>query len=179
MIYQGNSISVSLLEDGIAKLNYDNQTESVNKFDQATIKEFGEAVTALEQSSDVKGLIVTSGKKVFIAGADITEFVGNFKKPEAEIASWVLDINKTFNRFEDLPFPKVAAINGASMGGGTEMTLVCDYRVMSDKASIGLPEVKLGIFPGFGGSVRLPRIIGIDNALEIIATGEAQKPAAA
>lgn len=63
MIYQGNSISVSLLEDGIAKLNYDNQTESVNKFDQATIKEFGEAVTALEQSSDVKGLIVTSGKK--------------------------------------------------------------------------------------------------------------------
>ena len=179
MIYQGNSISVSLLEDGIAKLNYDNQTESVNKFDQATIKEFGEAVTALEQSSDVKGLIVTSGKKVFIAGVDITEFVGNFKKPEAEIASWVLDINKTFNRFEDLPFPKVAAINGASMGGGTEMTLVCDYRVMSDKASIGLPEVKLGIFPGFGGSVRLPRIIGIDNALEIIATGEAQKPAAA
>jgi 3-hydroxyacyl-CoA dehydrogenase/enoyl-CoA hydratase/3-hydroxybutyryl-CoA epimerase/enoyl-CoA isomerase len=179
MIYQGNSISVSLLEDGIAKLNYDNQTESVNKFDQATIKEFGEAVTALEQSSDVKGLIVTSGKKIFIAGADITEFVGNFKKPEAEIASWVLDINKTFNRFEDLPFPKVAAINGASMGGGTEMTLVCDYRVMSDKASIGLPEVKLGIFPGFGGSVRLPRIIGIDNALEIIATGEAQKPAAA
>ncbi|BFN01221.1 fatty acid oxidation complex subunit alpha FadB [Moraxella sp. K23] len=179
MIYQGNSISVSLLEDGIAKLNYDNQTESVNKFDQATIKEFGEAVTALEQSSDVKGLIVTSGKKVFIAGADITEFVGNFKKPEGEIASWVLDINKTFNRFEDLPFPKVAAINGASMGGGTEMTLVCDYRVMSDKASIGLPEVKLGIFPGFGGSVRLPRIIGIDNALEIIATGEAQKPAAA
>ena len=179
MIYQGNSISVSLLEDGIAKLNYDNQTESVNKFDQATIKEFGEAVTALEQSSDVKGLIVTSGKKVFIAGADITEFVGNFKKPEGEISSWVLDINKTFNRFEDLPFPKVAAINGASMGGGTEMTLVCDYRVMSDKASIGLPEVKLGIFPGFGGSVRLPRIIGIDNALEIIATGEAQKPAAA
>ena len=179
MIYQGNSISVSLLEDGIAKLNYDNQTESVNKFDQATIKEFGEAVTALEQSADVKGLIVTSGKKVFIAGADITEFVGNFKKPEGEIASWVFDINKTFNRFEDLPFPKVAAINGASMGGGTEMTLVCDYRVMSDKASIGLPEVKLGISPGFGGSVRLPRIIGIDNALEIIATGEAQKPAAA
>ena len=179
MIYQGNSLSVSLLEDGIAKLSYDNQKESVNKFDQATVQEFAEAVAALEQASEVKGLIVTSGKKVFIAGADITEFVGNFKKPENEIAAWVFEINKTFNRFEDLPFPKVAAINGAAMGGGTEMTLVCDYRVMSDKASIGLPEVKLGIFPGFGGSVRLPRIIGIDNALEIIATGEAQKPAAA
>ncbi len=179
MIYQGNSLSVSLLEDGIAKLSYDNQKEIVNKFDQATVQEFAEAVAALEQASEVKGLIVTSGKKVFIAGADITEFVGNFKKPENEIAAWVFEINKTFNRFEDLPFPKVAAINGAAMGGGTEMTLVCDYRVMSDKASIGLPEVKLGIFPGFGGSVRLPRIIGIDNALEIIATGEAQKPAAA
>ena len=164
MIYQGNSLSVSLLEDGIAKLSYDNQKESVNKFDQATVQEFAEAVAALEQASEVKGLIVTSGKKVFIAGADITEFVGNFKKPENEIAAWVFEINKTFNRFEDLPFPKVAAINGAAMGGGTEMTLVCDYRVMSDKASIGLPEVKLGIFPGFGGSVRLPRIIGIDNA---------------
>ena len=179
MIYQGNSLSVSLLEDGIAKLSYDNQKESVNKFDQATVQEFAEAVAALEQASEVKGLIVTSGKKVFIAGADITEFVGNFKKPENEIAAWVFEINKTFNRFEDLPFPKVAAINGAAMGGGTEMTLVCDYRVMRDKASIGLTEVKLGIFPGFGGSVRLPRIIGIDNALEIIATGEAQKPAAA
>ena len=179
MLYQGNNIAVSLLDDGIAKLHYDNKTESVNKFDQATVKEFGEAVTALENANDIKGLIVTSGKKVFIAGADITEFVASFKNPENEIASWVGDINKIFNRFEDLPFPKVAAINGAAMGGGCEMTLVCDYRVMSDKAVIALPETQLGIFPGFGGSVRLPRVIGIDNALEIIATGATQKPAAA
>lgn len=179
MIFQGNSITVTLLEDGIAKLHYDNQTDSVNKFDRATVSEFEQAVTALENNQDVKGLIVTSGKKVFIAGADITEFVESFKQDEAAIVDWVLNINQIFNRFEDLPFPKVAAINGAAMGGGTEMTLVCDYRVMSSSASIGLPEVKLGIFPGFGGSVRLPRVIGIDNALEIIATGEAQKPAAA
>lgn len=176
MIYQGNNIAVTLLDDGIAKLNYDNKTDSVNKFDQATVKEFGEAVTALENAKDVKGVIVTSGKKVFIAGADITEFVASFKKPETEIATWVGEINKVFNRFEDLPFPKVAAINGAAMGGGCEMTLVCDYRVMSDKAVIALPETQLGIFPGFGGSVRLPRLIGIDNALEIIATGATQKP---
>ncbi|MFW2177993.1 MULTISPECIES: fatty acid oxidation complex subunit alpha FadB [unclassified Moraxella] len=179
MIYQGNNISVTLLEDGIAKLNYDNKTDSVNKFDQATVKEFGEAVTSLENAKDVKGVIVTSGKKVFIAGADITEFVESFKKDEADIAKWVLDINQIFNRFEDLPFPKVAAINGAAMGGGCEMTLVCDYRVMSDKAVIALPETQLGIFPGFGGSVRLPRIIGVDNALEIIAGGATQKPDAA
>lgn len=179
MIYQGNNISVSLLDDGIAKLNFDNKDESVNKFDQATLKEFDDALSALEKASDVKGVIVTSGKKVFIAGADITEFVGHFRRPEAEISTWVFAINQLFNRFEDLPFPKVAAINGAAMGGGCEMTLVCDFRVMGDRAVIALPETQLGIFPGFGGSVRLPRVIGIDNALEIIATGATQKADAA
>ncbi|WP_434352850.1 fatty acid oxidation complex subunit alpha FadB [Psychrobacter sp. HD31] len=179
MIYQGNRISVSMLEDGIAKMHFDAQDESVNKFDLETNKQFGEAVAALEQAADVKGLVVTSGKKVFIAGADITEFVANFKQPEDTIKEWVLKINSVFNRFEDLPFPKVAAINGAALGGGCEMTLVCEYRVMGDKAQIGLPETQLGIFPGFGGSVRTPRVVGIDNALELIATGKPQKPAAA
>lgn len=176
MIYQGNSISVSLLDDGIAKFDFDNKNESVNKFDKDTLAEFEQAISAVEKASDIKGLIVTSGKKVFIAGADITEFVGHFNKSEAEINEWIIAINQLFNRFEDLPFPKVAAINGAAMGGGCEMTLVCDYRVMSDKAVIALPETQLGIFPGFGGSVRLPRLIGIDNALEIIATGATQRP---
>lgn len=69
----------------------------------------------------------------------------------------------------------MAAINGAALGGGCEMTLVCEYRVMSDKAIIGLPETQLGIFPGFGGTVRSTRIIGIDNALELIATGTPKK----
>ncbi|WP_352289313.1 enoyl-CoA hydratase-related protein, partial [Psychrobacter sp. GW64-MNA-CIBAN-0177] len=88
-------------------------------------------------ADDVKGLIVTSSKGVFIAGADITEFVASFKQPEDEIKEWLIGINDVFNRFEDLPFPKVAAINGAALGGGCEMTLVCEYRVMSDKAIIG------------------------------------------
>jgi len=167
---------VTMLEDGIANMQYNAENESVNKFDAETNKQFGEAVTALEKADDVKGLIVTSGKGVFIAGADITEFVGSFKKPESEIKDWVVNINDAFNRFEDLPFPKVAAINGAALGGGCEMTLVCEYRVMSDKAIIGLPETQLGIFPGFGGTVRSTRVIGIDNALELIATGTPKKP---
>ncbi|MBS9779799.1 MAG: fatty acid oxidation complex subunit alpha FadB [Moraxellaceae bacterium] len=179
MIYQGTRISVSMLDDGIAKMHFDAENESVNKFDKETNKQFAEAVISLESASDIKGLIVTSGKKVFIAGADITEFVGNFQMPEAEIKKWLLEINSVFNRFEDLPFPKVAAVNGAALGGGCEMTLVCEYRVMGDKAQIGLPETQLGIFPGFGGSVRTPRLIGIDNALELIATGKSQKPAQA
>ncbi|WP_198333066.1 fatty acid oxidation complex subunit alpha FadB [Psychrobacter aquimaris] len=176
MVYQGNRITVTMLEDGIANMQYNAENESVNKFDAETNKQFGEAVTALEKADDVKGLIVTSGKGVFIAGADITEFVASFKKSESEIKDWVIHVNDAFNRFEDLPFPKVAAINGAALGGGCEMTLVCEYRVMSDKAIIGLPETQLGIFPGFGGTVRTTRVIGIDNALELIATGTPKKP---
>ena len=175
MVYQGNRITVTMLEDGIANMQYNAENESVNKFDAETNKQFAEVVSALEKADDVKGLIVTSSKGVFIAGADITEFVASFKQPEEEIKDWVININDAFNRFEDLPFPKVAAINGAALGGGCEMTLVCEYRVMSDKAIIGLPETQLGIFPGFGGTVRTTRVIGIDNALELIATGTPKK----
>lgn len=174
MLYQGKNLQVSVT-DGIANLHFDNQSESVNKFDQATNAEFKQVVEILENSTDIQGLIVTSGKKVFIAGADITEFVGYFAKDENDIEAWLLDINATFNRFEDLPFPKVCAINGAALGGGCEMALVCDYRVIAKSAQIGLPETSLGIFPGFGGSVRLPRLVGLDNALELIATGKPQK----
>ncbi len=177
MIYSGASIQVSRLDGDIVKFHFNNDGESVNKFDQATNAEFKEAVVALENTADIKGLIVTSGKKVFIAGADITEFVGYFKQPQEALEAWLLDVNDVFNRFEDLPFPKVCAINGAALGGGCEMTLVCEYRVMGESAQIGLPETKLGIFPGFGGSVRTPRIIGVDNALELIATGNPLKPA--
>jgi 3-hydroxyacyl-CoA dehydrogenase/enoyl-CoA hydratase/3-hydroxybutyryl-CoA epimerase/enoyl-CoA isomerase len=81
--------------------------------------------------------------------------------------------------FEDLPVPTVAAINGIALGGGFEMCLACDYRVMSTAAKVGLPEVKLGIFPGFGGTVRLPRVIGVDNAVEWIAAGSEKRPDAA
>ncbi|MFC0820060.1 fatty acid oxidation complex subunit alpha FadB [Moraxella marmotae] len=179
MIYQGKTIGVDYLDQsaGIVEFRFDAVGESVNKFDKTTNQEFIDAVTALEQATDIKGLIVTSAKKVFIAGADITEFVDYFKKDPSELEAWLLDINDTFNRFEDLPFPKVAAVNGAALGGGCEMTLVCEYRVAGTSAQIGLPETKLGIFPGFGGSVRTPRLLGIDNALEAIATGKAYKPA--
>lgn len=173
-LFTGTSLTLTVT-DSIANLCFDNQNESVNKFDQATNAEFKQVVEILENAKDIQGLIVTSGKGVFIAGADITEFVGYFAKPEGEIEAWILDINSVFNRFEDLPFPKVAAINGAALGGGCEMTLVCEYRVIGASAQIGLPETSLGIFPGFGGSVRTPRLVGIDNALELIATGKPQK----
>ncbi len=173
-IYQGKSIQVGWADADakIAEFCFNAVDGSVNKFDAATNSEFDAAITALSATAGVQGVVVTSAKSVFIAGADITEFLGHFAKPLADIEHWLIEINKTFNRFEDLPFPSVAAINGAALGGGCEMTLVCDYRVMAASAQIGLPETSLGIFPGFGGSVRAPRIIGIDNALEIIATAK-------
>ncbi len=175
MIYQGNSISVQAIGDGIAELKFDLQGESVNKFNVPTIEDLGKAVAALKQAKDIKGLIVTSAKGVFIVGADITEFTTLFKLPAEDIAGWSLKANENFSAFEDLPFPTVCAINGIALGGGLEMALTADYRVMSTKAEVGLPEVKLGLFPGFGGTVRMPRVIGVDNAIEWIAAGGQHK----
>lgn len=177
MIHSGNAISVQLLSDGIAEFRFDLQGESVNKFNRATVEDLQAAIAAVKANSDIKGLVVTSGKSTFIVGADITEFGDNFAQGEQAIAEWLGPVNQIFSSFEDLDLPKVAAINGIALGGGFEMCLVCDYRVASTAAQVGLPEIKLGIFPGFGGTVRLSRVIGIDNAVEWIATGAQKKPA--
>lgn len=178
MIFQGNKIQVDFIDQaaGIVEFRYDAKDGSVNKFDQQTSTEYEQAVSALEARDDIKGLVVTSGKSVFIAGADITEFVGHFQRSQQELESWLYEFNQVFNRFEDLPFPKVAAINGAALGGGCEMTLVCEYRVMGASGQIGLPETKLGIFPGWGGTIRGSRLLGIDNILEAVATAKFYKP---
>ncbi len=179
MIYSGQAITARLLNDGIAELRFDLQGESVNKLNKATLDEFKQATDAIKADTKVKALIVTSGKTVFIAGADITEFGSMFAASEADIVKGITATNALLNAFEDLPIPTIAAINGMALGGGFEICLACDYRVMSTAAKVGLPEVKLGIFPGFGGTVRLPRVIGIDNAIEWIATGSEKRPDAA
>ncbi len=176
MIYSGKAITVQATDDGIAELCFDLQDDSVNKFNALTLNELKEATAAIAADTSLKGVIVTSGKPVFIVGADITEFATQFGGSEDEIAEKILRINvDIFNVFEDLPMPTVAAINGIALGGGLEMGLVCDYRVMSETARIGLPETKLGIIPGYGGTTRLPRLIGADNAIEWIASGKEQK----
>jgi 3-hydroxyacyl-CoA dehydrogenase/enoyl-CoA hydratase/3-hydroxybutyryl-CoA epimerase/enoyl-CoA isomerase len=176
MIYSGKAITVQATDDGIAELCFDLQDESVNKFNALTLNELKEATAALAADASLKGVIVTSGKPVFIVGADITEFGTQFGDSEEKVADKILSINvDIFNAFEDLPIPTVAAINGIALGGGLEMGLVCDYRVMSTAARIGLPETKLGIIPGYGGTTRLPRLIGADNAIEWIASGKEQK----
>ena len=147
MIYQGNSLSAQLLEDGIVELKFDAQG-SVNKFDQATFEEYRAVVTAINNCSDAKGVMVTSGKSTFIVGADITEFLTSFSQPEDTLAAWAKTASDVFDSFEDIQLPTIAAINGIALGGGCEMTLACDYRVADTNASIGLPEVKLGLMPG-------------------------------
>ena len=178
MIYQGKGVTVKARDGGLAELVFNLEGESVNKFDQATLAELSEATEVLAKS-DVKGLLVTSGKDSFIVGADITEFLQWFEQSEEDIVADVLKANEIFSAFEDLPFPTVVAINGICLGGGMEMALSCDYRVMSEKAKVGLPEVKLGLYPGFGGTVRLSCVIAADNGIEWIAGGTENRAEAA
>ncbi|GAA0854346.1 fatty acid oxidation complex subunit alpha FadB [Aliiglaciecola litoralis] len=178
MIFKGNSLCAKLLDNGIAELVFDAQG-SVNKFDQQTVSELDQATQALAANADVKGVVVRSAKSTFIVGADITEFTSLFALADEEVLAWVAKTSQVFDRFEDLPFPTIAAVNGFALGGGCEMTLACDLRVADTSASIGLPEVKLGLMPGFGGTVRLPRLIGTDNALEWMTTGKDRKAAQA
>lgn len=176
MIYQGDTLTVSYLEDGIAELNF-NAPGSVNKLDLATLESLNAALNALYKESDLKGLILSSSKSAFIVGADITEFLGLFAKPDQELAKWINHANDIFNRLEDLPVPTISAINGHTLGGGCECVLATDFRIADDSTRIGLPETKLGIMPGFGGTVRMPRLIGADSAMELITAGKDKKAA--
>ncbi|AOS97666.1 Fatty acid oxidation complex subunit alpha [Microbulbifer aggregans] len=179
MLFSGKALSVQMLDSGIAELNFDLKDESVNKFNRLTVSEFSQALDAIEAADGVKGVLLTSGKGVFIVGADITEFGDAFSAGPEGVADLMNKNNENINRLEDLPVPSVVAINGYALGGGFEVCLGCDYRVMGDKAKVGLPEVKLGLIPGWGGTVRLPRICGVDVAAEWIAAGKEQKPDAA
>jgi 3-hydroxyacyl-CoA dehydrogenase/enoyl-CoA hydratase/3-hydroxybutyryl-CoA epimerase/enoyl-CoA isomerase len=175
MIYQGNAIRVAsaTLSGGekIARLTFDLADESINTFSRAAVGELEEALESVKRHDGLKGLLIDSAKEVFIVGADINEFPDVFEKGEDYLVEMNEKVHRLFNAIEDLPYPTVTAINGQALGGGLEIALACDFRVMSESASIGLPETKLGIIPGWGGCVRLPRLIGADNAIEWIAGG--------
>lgn len=172
-MFQGKALSLTKHPDGIAELIFDLQGESVNKFNLQAVSELDQVLSLLEQASDIKGLLVSSAKDVFIVGADIMEFGAVFAAGPEQIIGHLASNNRNNCRLEDLPFPTVVAINGIALGGGLEFCLACDYRIASTAASkIGLPETKLGIIPGWGGTVRLPRVAGLDTAVEWIAAGK-------
>ncbi|MCG9598746.1 fatty acid oxidation complex subunit alpha FadB [Vibrio sp. Isolate25] len=172
MIYQAETLQVKELHDGIAELSFCSPN-SVNKLDLATLESLDKALDALNAHQGLKGLLLTSDKDAFIVGADITEFLSLFAKEEAELDKWLQFANSIFNKLEDLPVPTLSVLKGHTLGGGCECVLATDMRIGDKTTSIGLPETKLGIMPGFGGCVRLPRVIGADSAMEIITQGKA------
>jgi 3-hydroxyacyl-CoA dehydrogenase / enoyl-CoA hydratase / 3-hydroxybutyryl-CoA epimerase / enoyl-CoA isomerase len=171
-LYDGGSLRVDTLPGGFAELCFDRQGGSVNKFDAQTVAELSEATQVLRATPGLRGVLVTSNKGVFIAGADIAEFRVTFALPDLELMDYLRRSNAVFERFEALEFPSVVAINGFALGGGLEFALAASYRVMARSAQVGLPEVGLGLLPGFGGTVRLPRVAGIARALEWVAGGK-------
>ena len=171
MLYQGANLTLNQLDDDIVELVFD-APGSVNKLDTQTVASLGEAIAVLEQHADLRGVLLSSAKPAFIVGADITEFLALFDAPTEKLSQWLTFANSIFNRLEDLPVPTIAAIDGYALGGGCECVLATDLRVATPTARLGLPETRLGIMPGFGGSVRLPRLLGADSALEIIAAGK-------
>lgn len=172
MLFKGQSLYVQLLDQGIAELVFDREGEPINKFDQQTLAELKEAIAAIRAHDGIRGILTTSTKNVFIAGADIKEFGGMFSLDDQALTEQFASVNALFSAFEDLPLPSVAAINGAALGGGLEFALCHAGRVMSSSAMVGLPEVTLGIFPGYGGTVRLPRVASVGLALDWIVSGK-------
>jgi 3-hydroxyacyl-CoA dehydrogenase/enoyl-CoA hydratase/3-hydroxybutyryl-CoA epimerase len=158
-------------DDGVVVLSFDKAGTGVNTFSQDVLIELDGILERLRLEPP-KGLVIRSAKASgFIAGADIKEF--QTFDARGTVGDAIARGQSVFQRIADLPFRTVAAIHGFCMGGGTEIALACGYRVASDDAStrIGLPEVKLGIFPGWGGSVRLPRLIGAPAAFDLMLTG--------
>ncbi|MBX9768263.1 MAG: enoyl-CoA hydratase/isomerase family protein [Bdellovibrionales bacterium] len=156
----------------IAWVEWDMPGEKVNKLSTPVMVRLETLLGELKASKYKLAVFISKKPKIFIAGADIEEIKGLKKRDEAAAAA--AQGQRIFNLIEDLPIPVIAAINGAALGGGCEFSIACDYRVCSDDPStkIGLPEVQLGVIPGFGGCVRLPRLIGIQGALDIILAGK-------
>ena len=166
-------------EDGVLVLHFDREGESVNAFSQDVLLELGEVLERLAIDPP-PGVVIASAKgSGFIAGADLREFQEFDRKGTVDDA--IRRGQTVFQKLAELPCPTVAAIHGFCMGGGTELALACDYRVASDDPAtrIGLPETQLGIFPGWGGSARLPRLVGAPAAMDMMLTGRALSAKAA
>lgn len=145
-----------------------NRPKALNALNQTALKELGEAVRLAGKDSDVKVVIITgAGGKAFVAGADISAMQ---KMSPEEAYDYARLGQTTYNKVSDLPKIVIAAIDGYALGGGCELALACDIRVASAKTKIGIPEVTLGVFPGFAGTQRLPRLVGTGIAKEMLAT---------
>lgn len=146
-----------------------NRPSKLNALNKATIQDLHDALVALEKDRGTKVIILTgSGEKAFVAGADIAEFADFSSKEGGKLASSGQKLLFTF--IENMGTPVIAAVNGFALGGGLELAMACHFRVASHNARMGLPEVSLGVIPGYGGTQRLPQLIGKGRAMEMILT---------
>lgn len=146
-----------------------NRPDKLNALNDATIAELGRAIDEARSREDVGAVLLTGAGRAFIAGADISE-LGQQSPLEGQ--NRARRGQEIFRRFETSPKPTIAAINGFALGGGCELAMACHIRIASEKAKLGQPEVKLGIVPGYGGTQRLPRLVGRGAALKLLLSGE-------
>lgn len=142
----------------------------LNAIDDPTVLEVIEATRALRERADAKALVWGSGERGFCAGSDLDEVTEVGLDADLHLRHWRLG-HRMLNGIEDLPLPVIAAVSGYAMGGGTEIALACDMRVAGESARFGLPEITLGAIPSWGGTQRLPKVVGRGNALELLLTG--------
>ena len=166
MHYQDLLIEIS---DGIATVTV-NRPQAMNSLTLTTLQELADAVQMLIQSPDIRVVVITgTGSKAFIAGGDISMLVGLDPCGARDLA---LLAQGVCTAIEQSPKPFIAAVNGYALGGGCELAMSCDIRIAAEAARFGQPEIIIGTLPGFGGSQRLPRLVGKGRALEMILTGE-------
>ena len=162
-------ILFEIAEDGIALLTV-NRPPKLNALNRAVMGEIDDAIGRVASENGIRALIVTgAGEKAFVAGADIAEIADT---PPVLAQEQALRGQRVFRRLETLGKPSIAAINGWALGGGLELALACTMRIAAPSAKMGQPEVKLGIIAGYGGTQRLPRLVGRGRALELLLTGE-------
>jgi enoyl-CoA hydratase len=155
--------------EGIATVTF-NRPKALNALNGALLAEFSDALKSLSANEDVRVLVLTgAGGKAFVAGADITELA---KLDTLKAKVFIQKGLEAINQITELPIPVIAAVNGFALGGGLEIAMACDFIYAADNAFFGQPEIKLGLIPGYGGTQRLPRIIGSGPAKELLFTGK-------
>jgi enoyl-CoA hydratase len=146
-----------------------NRPSKLNALNQATIQELHTAFTTLNEDTSIRVIVLTGeGEKAFVAGADISEFANFSVEQGTELAA--MGQKNLFDFIENLSKPVIACVNGFALGGGLELAMACHFRIASDNAKMGLPEVSLGVIPGYGGTQRLPQLVGKGRAMEMIMT---------
>lgn len=171
-----SALQLSVRPDGVAVLTFDQPGSKANVLTADLWAEFDTALDALAPRTDVKGLVLASAKPgIFIAGADLNLLANAPGPNDSAVRGFIEQGLRVLEKLEALPFPTCAAIDGAALGGGLEVALACDTRMvgMNPKVRLGLPEVSLGLIPGWGGTQRLPRIVGTEKAADMLTTGRA------